>query len=260
SIRHNLQKCEQECRCNGNILQQCPVQEERIIPLLDWHRTTKTPLGTSQIVLSKPITLAPWNLLASCVARLHGDIYGCYRMKVILVTSVSGVNLAVLLRKSKIRKEMKVRFGAQAAAALKYLVSKGYVHKCVQASNCLITRNMTLKLADFRFAGSERCPPFIHQPLENINVAWLAPETMLRHVFSEKTDVWAFGVLLWEIFQNGAAPFHGLTNMEMRAYVIHGEARLDIPKVRFFAVKRIRIPDRMSTSGNCVSLASLDHL
>lgn len=56
---------------------------------------------------------------------------------------------------------------------------------------------MVLKLADLRFAASERCPPFIHkEPLESISVGWMAPETMLRHIFSKETDVWAFGVLV----------------------------------------------------------------
>lgn len=56
---------------------------------------------------------------------------------------------------------------------------------------------MKLKLANFCYAASDQCPPFIHkEPLENISARWLAPETMLRHDFSKETDVWAFGVLV----------------------------------------------------------------
>ncbi|EJW80597.1 hypothetical protein WUBG_08496, partial [Wuchereria bancrofti] len=88
----------------------------------------------------------------------------------------------------------KARYSAEAAAVLKYLTEKGYVHKEVKAENCLIDRNMKLKLANFCCAGSD--PQFIHKELlESISAGWLAPQTMLKHDFSKETDVWAFGIL-----------------------------------------------------------------
>ncbi|VDN01444.1 unnamed protein product [Thelazia callipaeda] len=150
------------------------------------------------------------------------------------------INLQALLQKNNVQKEQKVRFAIEAASALKYIADKGYVHKNVQAASCLIDRSMTLKMANLCFAGSDQCPPFIHQEnLEAIQAGWLAPETMLKHIFSKESDIWAFGVLLWEIYENGEIPYRGLTNMEIRSYVIHSQNRLDIPKNAPPKVKRL---------------------
>ncbi|EFO24061.1 TK/FER protein kinase [Loa loa] len=157
-----------------------------------------------------------------------------------MIVGLCQMKLLTFLQKKEAQKDQKIRYATEAAAALKYLTEKGYVHKDVRAKNCLIDRNMNLKLANFGYAASDQCPSFIHkEPLESISAGWLAPETMLRHDFSKETDVWAFGVLMWEIYKNGDVPFHGLSNMEIRSYVIHNQRRLELPKKAPIKVKQL---------------------
>uniref|UniRef100_A0A1I8EX68 Protein kinase domain-containing protein n=2 Tax=Wuchereria bancrofti TaxID=6293 RepID=A0A1I8EX68_WUCBA len=157
-----------------------------------------------------------------------------------MIVGLCQMKLLTLLQEKEARKDQKARYAAEAAAALKYLTEKGYVHKDVKAENCLIDRNMKLKLANFCYAGSDRCPPFIHKkPLESISAGWLAPETMLRHDFSKETDVWAFGVLMWEIYEDGDIPYRNLSNLEIRSFVIHSQRRLELPKKAPMKVKKL---------------------
>uniref|UniRef100_A0A0R3RVM8 Tyrosine-protein kinase n=1 Tax=Elaeophora elaphi TaxID=1147741 RepID=A0A0R3RVM8_9BILA len=157
-----------------------------------------------------------------------------------MIVELCQMRLLTLLRKKEARKDQKIRYASEAAAALKYLTEKGYIHKDVKAENCLIDRNMKLKLANFCYAASNQCPPYIHkEPLESICTRWLAPETMLRHDFSKETDVWAFGVLMWEIYENGSRPYDGLSNMQIRSYVILNQRRLELPKKAPMKVKKL---------------------
>uniref|UniRef100_A0AAF5PK94 Protein kinase domain-containing protein n=1 Tax=Wuchereria bancrofti TaxID=6293 RepID=A0AAF5PK94_WUCBA len=136
--------------------------------------------------------------------------------------------IAFFYKKKKLEKTRKARYSAEAAAVLKYLTEKGYVHKEVKAENCLIDRNMKLKLANFCCAGSD--PQFIHKELlESISAGWLAPQTMLKHDFSKETDVWAFGILM-EIYEDGDMPYRDLSNLGIRSFVIRSQRHLKLSK------------------------------
>lgn len=73
-------------------------------------------------------------------------------------------------------------------------------------------------------------------------VKWMPPEAFLDGIFTTKTDVWAFGVLLWEIFSMGYMPYTGRPNQEVMQLVVRG-GRLDPP---------IGAPDEVTGWGRCV--------
>ncbi|VDK77003.1 unnamed protein product [Litomosoides sigmodontis] len=55
-----------------------------------------------------------------------------------------------------------------------------------------------------------------------VPIKWLAPETIQRLVYNSKTDVWSYGVMVWEIFSNAKEPYPGMTNTEVKEKVING--------------------------------------
>lgn len=76
-----------------------------------------------------------------------------------------------------------------------------------------------------------------------VPVKWLAPETMQQKVYSNKTDVWSYGVLVWEIYSDGAEPYPGLSNIQTRAKIIVQNYRMDMPKVflRIYLVRWVSV-------------------
>ncbi|GMT28208.1 hypothetical protein PFISCL1PPCAC_19505, partial [Pristionchus fissidentatus] len=67
--------------------------------------------------------------------------------------------------------------------------------------------------------------------LEKVPVKWLAPETLQDRIYSLKSDVWAFGVLVWEIYSNGAEPYPGLSRLQTRAKIVLTDYRMKMPDV-----------------------------
>ncbi|KAK6037439.1 hypothetical protein COOONC_25056 [Cooperia oncophora] len=75
-----------------------------------------------------------------------------------------------------------------------------------------------IKIADFGMSD------------DKVPVKWLAPETLQDKIYSLKTDVWSYGVLVWEIYADGAEPYPGLTRLQTRAKIVVQNYRMEMPK------------------------------
>ena len=102
-------------------------------------------------------------------------------------------------------------FAVQISSAMKYLESKSFIHRDLAARNCLVGENQLVKVADFglaRLVQSESA--YTAHVGAKFPIKWTAPEGLAYNKFSSKSDVWAFGVLLWEIATYGKSPYPGV--------------------------------------------------
>ncbi|KAL6059709.1 Non-receptor tyrosine-protein kinase TNK1 [Balamuthia mandrillaris] len=91
-------------------------------------------------------------------------------------------------------------------------IAKGIIHRDLATRNLLLTNALHIKVADF---GMSRKMQKVEEQQKTMNevgpLKWMAPEAIEEQVYSEKSDVWSFGVCLWEIASFGAIPFEGLS-------------------------------------------------
>ncbi|KAF2360714.1 Serine-threonine/tyrosine-protein kinase catalytic domain [Trinorchestia longiramus] len=116
------------------------------------------------------------------------------------------------------------------AGALAYLAEKKYVHRDVACRNCLVNVDLVVKLSDFGMARQ-----IYHSNYYRFNrkamlpVRWMAPESLEDGIFTTATDVWSYGVLLYEIITFANFPFHDLSSSQVVENVKKGNT-IPIPK------------------------------
>lgn len=117
----------------------------------------------------------------------------------------------------------------QITQALDHLASLMMVHRDVACRNILLTETKTAKLADFGLCcHCDESFTYRASLQKRLPLKWLAIESLVNRMFSEKTDVWSLAVMCYEIFTFGAVPYPALTNIEMLEFLRAGN-RLEQP-------------------------------
>ncbi|XP_032012589.1 tyrosine-protein kinase Fer isoform X1 [Hylobates moloch] len=142
----------------------------------------------------------------------------------IIMELVSGGDFLTFLRRKKDELKLKqlVKFSLDAAAGMLYLESKNCIHRDLAARNCLVGENNVLKISDFGMSRQEDGGVYSSSGLKQIPIKWTAPEALNYGRYSSESDVWSFGILLWETFSLGVCPYPGMTNQQAREQVERG--------------------------------------
>ncbi|GMT01079.1 hypothetical protein PENTCL1PPCAC_23253, partial [Pristionchus entomophagus] len=119
-------------------------------------------------------------------------------------------------------------FAKDACRGMNYLQSMKVIHRDLAARNCLLGPNAELKISDFGL--SHRGDSFQLDKLKSVPVKWLSPETLSKGKFSHKTDVWSYGMLLWEIYMRCKEdPFPKKNNAEAMELILNKKPPIDAP-------------------------------
>lgn len=187
------------------------------------------------------------------IVRFFGVAAGQEPLMVVMEL-VCGGGLDSYLKKNAVSLTEKLNICIQAAEGIDYLHKQNIMHRDIAARNCLYG-NCVVKVSDF---GLSRVGAFYAMdPSKRVPIRWLSPETMRTSTYSNKSDVFAFGILCWEVYNDGQEPYPGMTVPEVHRSVNEGyrmDVSSNIPAEVAVVIKScwLPLPQSRPTMEDCV--------
>ena len=123
-----------------------------------------------------------------------------------------------------------IRMALEVTEGMIFLNSSGIIHRDLAARNILVGKHLEMKISDFGMArdvgGADE--EYNKESVAAVPVRWTSPEAMNRGIYSRASDVWSYGIVLWEIYSMANQPYGGISNFQVKLLVERGE-RLEAP-------------------------------
>uniref|UniRef100_A0A8C2C106 Tyrosine-protein kinase n=1 Tax=Cyprinus carpio TaxID=7962 RepID=A0A8C2C106_CYPCA len=146
----------------------------------------------------------------------------------IIMELVQGGDFLTFLRTEghNLKTKMLIKMAENVVSGMAYLESKKCIHRDLAARNCLVGEESVVKISDFGMSRQEQDGVYSAAGgMKQIPVKWTAPEALNYGRYTTESDVWSFGVLLWETFSRGVTPYtipHNMNNQQTRDEVERG--------------------------------------
>ncbi|ERE87385.1 insulin receptor-related protein [Cricetulus griseus] len=118
-----------------------------------------------------------------------------------------------------------IQMAGEIADGMAYLAANKFVHRDLAARNCMVSQDFTVKIGDFGMTRDVYETDYYRKGGKGLlPVRWMAPESLKDGIFTTQSDVWSFGVVLWEIVTLAEQPYQGLSNEQVLKFVMDGGA------------------------------------
>uniref|UniRef100_A0A669EFT4 Tyrosine-protein kinase n=1 Tax=Oreochromis niloticus TaxID=8128 RepID=A0A669EFT4_ORENI len=118
-------------------------------------------------------------------------------------------------RKGSLSQDILLGMCLDVSEGMAYLEMSNFIHRDLAARNCLVSKNNEVKVSDFGMTRFVLDDQYTSSQCSKFPVKWSAPEVIRYCKFSTKSDVWSFGVLMWEVYNEGRLPYENRTNAEV---------------------------------------------
>ena len=122
-------------------------------------------------------------------------------------------------------------YADQVCLGMAFLTETQFVHKDLSARNCIVTPDGVVKVANFGISRQLYPEAYCDiGQLKSIPLRWMSAEAVVNGKFTTESDVWSFGVLLWELFMYGEFPYSDLTNTQVYSAIATERLKLQNPE------------------------------
>ncbi|OQR76145.1 hepatocyte growth factor receptor-like, partial [Tropilaelaps mercedesae] len=121
-----------------------------------------------------------------------------------------------------------ITFGANIAQGMSYLATQKFIHRDLAARNCMVGEDMIVRVADFGLSRDVYETSYYSSDNAKMKlpVKWMALESLIGGHYSHKSDVWSFGIVLWELMTRGCQPYPSVDNWEVHLWLKQGRRML----------------------------------